>query len=88
MNTSDIKLPSPGKRRGRYSNEFKHVLIEAYNAPGGWTAEIALANCISANLWHIRTVTASSLAGLLPRRSASRWCSSRSIEGPDCSKNA
>ena len=50
MNTSDIKLPSPGKRRGRYSNEFKQGLIAACNAPGVSTAAIALANGINANL--------------------------------------
>jgi transposase len=50
MNTSDIKLPSPGKRRGRYSNEFKQKLIAACNAPGVSTAAIALANGINANL--------------------------------------
>lgn len=50
MNTSDIKLPSPGKRRGRYSNDFKQKLIAACNEPGVSTAAIALANGINANL--------------------------------------
>lgn len=50
MHTSDIKLPSPGKRRGRYSNEFKQKLIAACNEPGVSTAAIALANGINANL--------------------------------------
>jgi transposase-like protein len=50
MNTSDIKLPSPGKRRGRYSNEFKQKLIAACNEPGVSTAAIAMANGINANL--------------------------------------
>lgn len=50
MNTSQINLPPSGRRRGRYSNEFKQNLVEACLAPGVSTASIALANGINANL--------------------------------------
>ena len=49
MDTTEIKWP-PRKRRGRYSNEFKHKLVEACCAPGISTAAVALANGINANL--------------------------------------
>ena len=50
MATREIKLPPQGRRRGRYSDEFKARLIEASREPGMSTAAVALANGINANL--------------------------------------
>jgi transposase len=46
----EVNLPSPGRRRGRYSDEFKSRLIEACRQPGMSTAGVALANGINANV--------------------------------------
>jgi len=46
----EVKFPSPGRRRGRYSDEFKSRLIEACRQPGMSTAGVALANGINANV--------------------------------------
>jgi transposase len=46
----EVKLPSPGRRRGRYSDEFKSRLIEACRQPGMSTAGVALANGINSNV--------------------------------------
>ena len=46
----EINLPPQGRRRGRYSDEFKAGLIEACRQPGVSTAAVALANGINANL--------------------------------------
>ncbi len=50
MATREINLPPQGRRRGRYSDEFKARLIEACRQPGVSTAAVALANGINANL--------------------------------------
>lgn len=50
MATREINLPPQGRRRGRYSDEFKARLIEACRHPGVSTAAVALANGINANL--------------------------------------
>ena len=50
MSLLEVKLPSPGRRRGRYSDEFKSRLIEACRQPGMSTAAVALANGINANV--------------------------------------
>lgn len=50
MNTSDIQLPGAGRRRGRYSDEFKCKVVDACIQPGVSTAAVALANGLYANL--------------------------------------
>jgi transposase len=50
MDTSDIQFPSPGRRRGRYTDEFKAQIISACRQPGVSTAAVALANGLNANL--------------------------------------
>ena len=52
MHTShpDNQMPRPGRRRGRYSHEFKRQVIAACLEPGVSTAAIALANGLNANL--------------------------------------
>lgn len=50
MHTLDIQLPGAGRRRGRYSNEFKLQLMAACKQPGVSTAAVALANGLNANL--------------------------------------
>ena len=50
MHTLDIQLPGAGRRRGRYSNEFKLQLMAACKQPGSSTAAVALANGLNANL--------------------------------------
>lgn len=50
MHTSDIQPPEAGRRRGRYSNEFKRKVIALCLQPGVSTAAVALANALNANL--------------------------------------
>jgi len=50
MHTPEIQMPHSGRRRGRYSNEFKRQVIAACLEPGVSTAAIALANGLNANL--------------------------------------
>ena len=50
MNTSEIQFSSPGRRRGRYTDEFKAQIIAACRQPGVSTAAVALANGINDNL--------------------------------------
>jgi transposase len=50
MDTSEIQFPSPGRRRGRYTDEFKAQIIAACRQPGVSTSAVALANGINANL--------------------------------------
>ena len=50
MDTSEIQFPSPGRRRGRYTDEFKAHIIAACRQPGVSTSAVALANGINANL--------------------------------------
>lgn len=58
MHTPEIKMPQGGRRRGRYSAEFKRKVIAACLEPGVSTAAIALANGLNANLarrWVVET---------------------------------
>jgi len=52
MNTAnpEIQIPAPGRRHGRYSDEFKRQVIAACQAPGVSKAAIALANGLNANM--------------------------------------
>lgn len=50
MHTSVIQMPGAGRRRGRYSDEFKRNVMAACKQPGVSTAAIALANGLNANL--------------------------------------
>ena len=50
MHTPEIQMPQAGRRRGRYSDEFKRQVIAACLEPGVSTAAIALANGLNANL--------------------------------------
>lgn len=50
MHTSDIQLPGGGRRRSRYSDEFKREVMAACEQPGVSTAAVALANGLNANL--------------------------------------
>ncbi|MEN9453139.1 MAG: hypothetical protein RLZZ369_2198 [Pseudomonadota bacterium] len=50
MHTPEIQMPHSGRRRGRYSNDFKRQVVAACLAPGVSTAAIALSNGLNANL--------------------------------------
>jgi transposase-like protein len=50
VHTTEIQLPSAGRRRGRYSNNFKRQVVHACLEPGVSTAAVALANGLNANL--------------------------------------
>ena len=52
MNTPnpEIQMPQAGRRRGRYSDEFKSQVVAACLAPGVSKAAIALANGLNANM--------------------------------------
>ena len=50
MHTSVIQIPDAGRRRGRYSDEFKRQVMAACKQPGVSTAAVALANGLNANL--------------------------------------
>ena len=50
MHTPENQMPQAGRRRGRYSDEFKRQVIAACLEPGVSTAAIALANGLNANL--------------------------------------
>ena len=52
MHTSVIQLPGAGRKRGRYSDEFKRKIMAACKQPGVSTAAVALANGLNANLLH------------------------------------
>lgn len=63
MDTSEIQFPSPGRRRGRYTDEFKAQIIAACRQPGVSTSAVALANGINANLlrrWIVQSDESSS----------------------------
>ena len=46
----EIQMPQAGRRRGRYSDEFKSQVVAACLAPGVSKAAIALANGLNANM--------------------------------------
>ena len=50
MNTPEFQKSGAGRRRGRYSDEFKRKVIAACLEPGVSTAAVALANALNANL--------------------------------------
>jgi transposase-like protein len=50
MHTPEIQMPHSGRRRGRYSDDFKRQVIASCLKPGVSTAAIALANGLNANL--------------------------------------
>ena len=50
MHTSVIQMPGAGRRRGRYSDEFKRQVMAACKQPGVSTSAVALANGLNANL--------------------------------------
>jgi transposase len=50
MHTLEIQMPQVGRRRGRYSDEFKRQVIAACLELGVSTVAIALANGLNANL--------------------------------------
>ncbi|OLP06240.1 hypothetical protein BLL52_2471 [Rhodoferax antarcticus ANT.BR] len=50
MNTPEFQNPGAGRRRARYSNEFKRQVSAACRGPGVSTAAVALANGLNANL--------------------------------------
>lgn len=52
MHTSnpELQMPVAGRRRGRYSDEFKCQVVAACHAPGVSKAAIALANGLNANM--------------------------------------
>ena len=59
MDTPEIQMPQAGRRRGRYSDQFKRQVIAACLEPGVSTAAVSLANGLNANLVR-RWVVASS----------------------------
>ena len=52
MNTPnpELRIPAGGRRRVRYSDEFKRQIVAACHAPGVSKAAIALANGLNANM--------------------------------------
>lgn len=46
----EIQMPQAGRRRGRYSDDFKRQVVTTCLEPGVSTAAIALANGLSANM--------------------------------------
>lgn len=46
----EIQMPAPGRRRGRYSIEFKRQVVTTCLEPGVSTAAIALSNGLNANM--------------------------------------
>lgn len=64
MNTPnpELRIPAGGRRRVRYSDEFKCQVVAACQAPGVSTAAIALANGLNANMlrrWVVESSRAS-----------------------------
>jgi transposase len=50
VHTSVIQLPGAGRKRGRYSDEFKRQVVAACKQPGVSTGAVGLANGLNANL--------------------------------------
>ncbi len=46
----EIQMPQAGRRRGRYSEDFKRQVVTTCLEPGVSTAAVALANGLNANL--------------------------------------
>ena len=74
MHTSVIQMPGAGRRRGRYSDEFKRNVTAACKQPGVSTAAIALANglnAVSARQTHIDHSSMAVVAS--QRRNINEW---------------
>lgn len=63
-----ITLPSPGRRRRRYSAEFKAQIVETCNRPGTSVAAIARLHNINDNIVH-RWIREAEQAAALPSAS-------------------
>ena len=65
MHTSnpEIQMPHPGRRRGRYSDEFKRRVVTTCLEPGVSTAAVALTNGLNANLLRRWVVEATRRSG-------------------------
>ena len=61
----EIQIPQAGRRRGRYSGDFKRQVVTACLKPGVSTAAIALANGLNANLLRRWVVEATQRSGAL-----------------------
>ena len=59
----EIQMPQPGRRRGRYSDDFKHQVVTTCLEPGVSTAAVALANGLNANLLRRWVVEATHRSG-------------------------
>ncbi len=68
--TNLIQLPAGGRRRGRYSDEFKRKVVGACRAPGVSTAAVALANGLNANLLRRWILESAPLVAMSKRPSA------------------
>jgi transposase len=68
MNTPnpELRIPATGRRRVRYSDEFKCQVIAACHAPGVSKAAIALANGLNANMLRRWVVESSRLSNSQP----------------------
>jgi hypothetical protein len=62
---SEIQMPQAGRRRGRYSDDFKRQVVTACLEPGVSTAAVALANGLNANLLRRWVVEATQRSGPL-----------------------
>ena len=67
MHTSkpEIQMPHSGRRRGRYSDDFKRRVVTTCLEPGVSTAAVALANGLNANLLRRWVVEATQRSGAL-----------------------
>jgi len=67
MHTSnpEIQMPQTGRRRGRYSEDFKRQVVTTCLEPGVSTAAVALANGLNANLLRRWVVEATQRNGSL-----------------------
>lgn len=67
MHTSnpEIQIPQAGRRRGRYSDDFKRQVVATCLEPGVSTAAVALANGLNANLLRRWVVEATQRNGAL-----------------------
>jgi transposase len=58
-------MPHAGRRRGRYSDDFKRQVVTSCLEPGVSTAAVALANGLNANLLRRWVVEATQRSGAL-----------------------
>ena len=61
----EIQMPQAGRRRGRYSDQFKRQVVTTCLEPGVSTAAVALANGLNANLLRRWVVEATQRSGAL-----------------------